>query len=163
MRTVRWFLWMGALAAVVLMQVAYSDGAISRGPLDGRVFVGKIGPAGDPDVIDELHFRDGRFWSLACIRCGFQPGAYRAEVNGDIIRVRGELRGQRGTFAYDGEIDGDDARISIRWTRKRWYWTVEQDLEFRGRHRPGALAVSLSAAIESASNVPQERLAQCPR
>jgi hypothetical protein len=98
------------------------------------VFVGKLGPKGRPDLMadDELHFRDGKFWSAICTKFGSLPGNYWVRRAGDRIQFRGKLIGDRGTFLYDGEIVDGKAKASIEWTKSRWYWKIERELKFVG-------------------------------
>ena len=149
------------LVAVALAAPARADAPDARGLLDGRVFVGKIGAKGDPDTADELHFRDGQFWSERCIQCGFQPGPYEARKVGDTIHVRGRLSGDGGTFDYEGTIVGDVAQMDIKWRKERWYWTIERDREFAGILQPENQAMAVKAAFSTAASVTPEQLAQC--
>lgn len=137
--------------------------ALAQGPLDGMVFVGKIGPKGAPDLDDELHFQDGKFWSVNCIECGFQPGAYWVRRVGDAVRFRGELTGERGTLAYAGEVVGDRIEVSINWTKSRWYWRIDRELEFSGTFKPSALAYSVERAITTATTAQPELVPACTR
>jgi hypothetical protein len=141
---------------------AMADGR-SSGPLDGMVFVGKIGPKGNPDLDDELHFRDGKFWSAICTQCGFKPGDYWVRNVGNGIEFRGELVGDRGTFHYRGAIVDGEANVSIGWTKSRWYWTIERELEFVGEMRSPTAALSVDGAVGIAVAARPEQNPICRR
>jgi hypothetical protein len=125
------------------------------------VFVGKLGPMGNPDLDDELHFSEGKFWSAICTKCGFQPGNYWVRTVGERTEFRGELVGDRGTFIYRGEVVDDDVRVSIGWTKKRWYWKIDRELEFVGTVRSAEAATSVNDAMSTASAARPEQIPQC--
>ncbi|WP_333856426.1 hypothetical protein [Denitromonas sp.] len=141
-----------ALCAMCVGGTAWAQSEVAAGPLDGMVFVGKIGPKGDPNLEDELHFQDGEFWSVNCIKCGFQPANYWIRKVGSRIHFRGELTGERGSLAYQGEVIGDRVEVSITWRKSRWYWQVNKELEFAGVFKPKAAAFSVKHAIDTANN-----------
>lgn len=120
--------------------------AMADGALDGRVFSGKIGPVENPDLDDSLHFNDGYFWSDICTRCGFQPGRYTSTRTDDGIRFSGVLvSDSRGQFDYDGLVRADGTlSVTIRWERKRWYWTSQREIAFEGHEDPVSTAVNLT-------------------
>lgn len=93
-----------------------------------------IGPPESPDLEDSLHFSDGHFWSDICTRCGFVPGPYLSKRTEDGVRFTGVLQSDsRGRFEYDGLVRNDGAiEVSIRWERKRWYWTSGREIVFHG-------------------------------
>lgn len=138
-------------------------GTHASGPLDGMVFVGKIGAKDNPDLDDELHFRDGKFWSAICTQCGFKPGDYWVRKVGTGIEFRGELVGDRGKFVYRGVIVDGNANVSIGWTKSRWYWTIDRQLEFVGRIRSPGVALSLEDAITTATTARPEQNPICRR
>ncbi len=153
--------WIFLLAILVMASPAKAEAPDASTLLDGRVFVGKIGAKGAPDIADELHFRDGQFWSERCIQCGFQPGPYKARKVGETIHVRGQLSGHGGTFDYEGTIVGDVAQMNIKWIKKRWYWTIERDMEFSGALQPGVQALAVKDAYSTAVSVTEEQRALC--
>ena len=114
-------------AWLLCFSLAHADGL-----LDGRVFTGLIGPSENPDLDDSLHFR--HFWSDICTRCGFVPGRYASERTNTGVHFSGVLESDsRGQFAYDGLVQDDGSiAVSIRWTRKRWYWTSSREIAFQG-------------------------------
>lgn len=61
------------IAAITLVWPTISK---AQGLLDGKAYLGMIGPTENPDLPDGLYFDDGHFWSDICTRCGFIPGAY---------------------------------------------------------------------------------------
>jgi hypothetical protein len=152
-----------ALAALLTAAPVAAEQEQASGPLDGMVFVGKIGPQGNPDVDDELHFQDGKFWSLNCIKCGFQPSGYWVRKVGERILFRGELTGERGTLAYSGEVVGGRAEVSIQWSKSRWYWTLSKALEFSGSFKPQAKALSVDHAVDTANSAQPELDPVCSR
>lgn len=108
--------------------------AHSDNTLDGRMFTGMIGPSENPDLEDSLHFSDGHFWSDICTRCGFLPRPYSSERTEDGVRFAGILESDsRGQFQYNGLVRDDGTiQVSIRWERKRWYWTSRREIAFKG-------------------------------
>ena len=124
--------WITTLS--IVFWFSCSGAALATGLLDGRVFAGMIGPSENPDLSDSLHFSDGHFWSDICTRCGFRPGEYTAEQTEQGIVFRGVLESDtRGRFDYEGRVHDDGAiDVSIRWERKRWYWTSSREIAFRG-------------------------------
>ncbi len=135
------------LAAVTLFLGLFCGGAAyAGGLLDGRVFKGMIGPVEAPDLADHLHFEDGHFWSDICTRCGFQPGEYHSEMTDRGIVFRGTLESDsRGRFEYEGLVGGHGAiEASIRWERKRWYWTSSREIAFQGTAKEELTSQTLS-------------------
>ena len=136
---------------------------LGSGPLDGMVFVGRIGPEGNRDLDDELHFSDGQFWSTNCIRCGFRPGAYWVRTVGDRTRFQGKLfSADRGTFLYSGHVSGDRVEATISWTMRRWYWSIDRTLSFAGTLAPARTAAAAGVAGQQAAAAGTERF-QCNR
>lgn len=119
---------------------------VAAGALDGRIFDGMIGPRSNPDLEDSLHFSDGYFWSDICTRCGFVPGPYSAQSTPEGIRFEGVLRSDsRGSFTYDGFVLEDGSiDVSIKWERKRWYWTTRREIAFKGLDQRGKSAMPLA-------------------
>lgn len=133
------------LAAILAFTLSQSA-ALASGALDGRVYAGKIGPVEKPDLNDSLHFDNGFFWSDICTRCGFLPGAYTAEVTDAGVVFRGVLESDsRGRFQYEGLAREDGTMdVTIHWQRKRWYWTSEREIAFRGTVAKEPAPLSLS-------------------
>lgn len=155
------------VAMILLAPLAASGGESgsdrAQGPLDGMAFVGKIGPAGDPDLDDVLYFEDGHFWSKACTRCGFAPAPYWVRKVAEGIEFRGVLESpERGRFHYLGRVHDGRITVQINWRHERWYWSIDRDLSFRGKlARTGAEEMTLDAARATARSRPPEP-DECP-
>lgn len=146
------------LALVLALSLFCRDAARAEEPsggigaLDGMVFVGRIGPEGDLDLEEELHFSDRVFWSRRCLACGFDPAPYQSRQTPDGVRFTGELVGRSGSvFQYDGRIVGAEAEVAVRWTKKRWYRTIDRMLVFRGQRAPDTAALTGDGAAQEAS------------
>lgn len=120
------------LLSVVATPVLSEEQGAASGPLDGMVFSGMLGPEGNLDSEDEIHFSNGKFWSKLCTKCGFQPGDYWVRKVGDVIHFRGELVSERGVFDYTGTITNGKIETKMDWTINRWYWSIERDYAFSG-------------------------------
>jgi hypothetical protein len=119
-------------------------------PLDGQEFEAGIVQQGDSaapsePLIDRLSFENGTFSSLICERYGFVPSAYWVRGTADAIEFTAILESPtdgvmewRGTVK-DGKLDG-----TMRWTRERWYWTIEAE-----HHIVGEIVPQLTAPIRS--------------
>lgn len=133
----------------------------ASGPLDGMVVVGKIGPDGNPNFDEELHFNNGHFWSKNCIACGYQPGPYWVRTVGSGIQFHGELiRDDGSTFRYRGRVADGRATVTVRWTKKRWYWSIDKILIFDGTLEPARKAVSVEEARTMANDSNKKSLPQ---
>ncbi len=150
------------LVALILPVMAGPVGAV--GLLDGRSFAGKIGPVENPDLDDRLFFESGHFWSDISTRCGFVPGIYEAEETGAGIRFTGTLESDtRGRFDYDGLVAPDGTiSVSIRWERRRWYWTSRREIVFDGAQAATA-PVSLSSIREQLNLIDPDSNPACAR
>jgi hypothetical protein len=136
---------------------------VARGPLDGMAFVGKIGPAENPDVADVLYFRDGHFWSKACTLCGFAPAPYWVRYVEDGIEFRGVLESpDRGRFSYSGIVRDGRLTAAINWRHDRWYWSVDRDLRFEGVRSEDHVAAMTLEAARSAAGAEAPRPDGCP-
>ena len=126
---------LAALLSGPLMQIpgARAENSLPSGPLDGMVFAGKFGGSENPEIDDQLHFKNGEFWSSFCTAYGLKPGGYWIRSVGSGIEFRGVLTGAPGEFVYRGSVHQGIATVSIQWTKKRWYWTIEKNLEFVGK------------------------------
>ncbi|MEO5698833.1 MAG: hypothetical protein ABIQ60_17055 [Burkholderiaceae bacterium] len=133
----------------------------AHGPLDGMSFVDKIGLKGNRDLEDELHFAAGRFWSVNCVACGYQPGPYWSRKVGDSIEFDGALEsGGGGKFDYRGRVVGGQVDVRIIWTQQRWYGDIERELEFVGALVPAGPQPGLPALASGGSS---DSKAQCRR
>ena len=148
------------LSAVVILAMAWflagaaaisaEDGgslAMGRGPLDGMVFVGRIGSEKKPDFDEELHFSNGHFWSKNCILCGYQPSTYWTRMADDGIHFQGDLLKKDGSkFSYTGRVSDGRIKVTVRWTKERWYWSIDQTLVFNGILEKTKTAISVDEA-----------------
>lgn len=157
--------WKMLAAAALCTWTFGAAPATAQGLLDGQTFSGMIGPAETPDLEDRLYFRDGQFWSDICIRCGFLPGPYSAEATGEGIRFTGRLDSEsRGSFDYRGVVRPDgDIEVSIRWERKRWYWTAQREIVFRGAHDDAVANVTLEQVNLTIESINPDSDPQCAR
>ena len=143
------------LAAPALARVPAAGG------LDGADFEGVLAPAdGGQGIPDSLHFREGYYWSRGCIACSFAPGIYWTRKVGKATAFTGVLKSpERGSFKYEGLVEGDQIDVTLYWERARWYWTLKRDFRFTGtRMAPGATTPDLEGAFIRAG---QPRAPQC--
>lgn len=155
----------GFAGFALVLWLAGAGLAMAGGALDGRVFSGVIGPAENPDLSDSLHFSDGYFWSDICTRCGFVPGVYSAEETPDGIRFTGVLESDsRGRFDYDGLARPDGTiEVTIRWERRRWYWTSRREIVFLGTVETETMAAPLVQIRQEMENIDAEANPLCAR
>lgn len=106
-----------------------------RDSLQGRRFRGALAVGDETLAQDEvLSFEDGEFSSRLCRRYGFGPAPYWVRRDAAGLHFRADLQSARsGTIRFEGVFDGERMRATARWTKERWYWTVEQTLRFTGR------------------------------
>jgi hypothetical protein len=143
--------WFLTGAAAISAQDGGSQAA-GNGPLDGMVFVGRIGPEKNPDFDEELHFNNGQFWSKNCILCGYQPSYYWIRITDDGIHFQGDLLKKDGSkFSYTGRVSDGRIKVTVRWTKSRWYWSIDQTLVFNGVRDKTKTAVSVDEASRLAN------------
>ena len=105
----------------------------SSGVLDSMIFVGVIGPPDSMDYPEELHFNDGQMWTKNCAECGFQPAPYWTRQIGENVHFVSTLTSASGsTFTYNGIVQAGSVQVQVQWTKKRWYWSLERALIFKG-------------------------------
>lgn len=122
------------------------------GPLDGMVFVGRIGPKGAPDFDEELHFNNGYFWSKNCLLCGYRPSVYWVRAVGGGVRFQGELTSEDGSsFHYSGYVTDGRITVNVRWRKARWYWSIDRTLVFEGRLDAARAAIPFAEAGQRAA------------
>lgn len=86
---------------------------------------------------DVLSFEGGKFSSKACSRYGFTAAPYWVRRDADGLHFLAELRSpENGTMRFEGTYDGKKLQATALWTKKRWYWTIEQKFHFTGRPVP---------------------------
>lgn len=134
---------MVAVAAAVPLALAWAESIETakrpaHGPLDGLAFDARIvrGPGGEPRddaLIDELTFADGHFTSAICTRYGFTPTLYWVRSTDDGTAFRAEMTSPTdGTMVWEGTVSGDALEGTMRWTKRRWYWTIAVTHDVRG-------------------------------
>lgn len=120
-----------------------TTGAVA-GPLDGMVFVGMLGPDGQPlDTADTFVFENGTFVSKECeLRCKYPPRPYFVRAAGDRMEFISETKCpyKDAWITWRGTVEGDRVSGQATWVVKRWYWTVEEVFDFEGRLVPEATA-----------------------
>lgn len=129
----------GFSAPAFAQAVAESSQSAAFAPLDGFEFDAGIVRQGDSaapaePLLDRLFFANGMFSSKICERYGFVPGAYWVRGTPDAIEFSAVLLSPtdgimewKGTVT-DGKLDG-----TMRWTRERWYWTIEAEHRISGQ------------------------------
>jgi hypothetical protein len=150
-------------AILFIAATTANDAAIpaAAGPLDGMVFVGQVGPEGKPDFDEELHFNNGYFWTKNCIRCAYQPGIYWVRKVGASIHFQGELQKENGSkFRYTGRIADGRARVTVLWSKDRWYWSIERTLIFIGKLAPTRASMTVDMARQSAETFAKQPMPQ---
>lgn len=144
-------------ALIVLPATAWSQSAMkpgevktassgsNAGPLDGRQFrAGITRDDADEDernrpLEDRLMFADGKFSSEICRRYNFKEAPYWMRVEGDQVHFLAELTSPTdGKMVWKGTIRGDVLQGTMRWTKKRWYWTIDTEHVIRGRLEKGS-------------------------
>lgn len=113
---------------VVLCTALAAPLAFAAGPLDGKQFVGDIGPLGKPatEKGDVISFEDGRFHSAVCDQWGFNKAEYRAVQEGDAIRFEATtLSDSHGKMLWRGLIRGATLEGGFTHQRKPSWWRPE--------------------------------------
>lgn len=123
-----------AWAAPAAAQQAAADPVPPLDVLDGRLFVGEIGPAGQSSGRqDRFIFADGKFHSEACLKWGFTPGPYWVRLENGRLKFLAQLTSaENGVMTYRGTVDGATIDAHVDWVKPRWYWTMENSLWVRG-------------------------------
>lgn len=120
-------------------EVFHIDGLTptGRGPLDGLVFGGMLGPAGKPkDVEDVFVFEGGTFVSKECeLRCDYPARPYEATrtESGWSFTSTTRCPYKDATIVWTGTVTGDRISGVATWTMRRWYWTQTRDFTFEAR------------------------------
>ena len=104
---------------------------------DGLKFSARIvrEDGGDGDQIsDKLTFNDGMFSSEICKRYNFVDAPYWVRKQDERLYFLAELKSPTdGTMIWKGTIEGDTIEGTMRWTKKRWYWTIDTEHRIRGK------------------------------
>ena len=106
------------------------------GLLDGKVFIGHVGPKGkEANGEDELVFQGGLLLSTSCIKYGFETAPYTASRQAERILFEAViLSPKHGRIEWRGHVTGDRAEAVYIWTKDRWYWfDAYEESWFRGR------------------------------
>ena len=137
----------GIIALAILWAFGRSSVAIAQEPaqksstpelthvLENLQFAGPFGVEKETNPADDvLSFKNGMFSSQTCIRYGFSPAPYWVRRDARGLRFLTELQSsEHGTMRFEGVFDGKEMLATAIWTKKRWYWTIEQKFHFRGR------------------------------
>ena len=131
-----------------------TDGKIAQaitsgGLLDGRQFKAGIVRADaeqdgeKPPLGDELIFSNGKFSSAVCKRFNFSEAPYWVRVEGDQVHFLAELTSPTdGKMVWRGSVRGDILEGTMRWTKERWYWTIDVEHKIRGKLKKEPTATS---------------------
>ena len=110
---------------------------VESGPLDGMVFIGSLGPDGQPkDVLDTFVFENGTFVSKECeLRCKYPARPYYVRTNGSKTEFISESQcpHKDAKIVWRGTVENGQIKGKSTWVVKRWYWTVENTFEFEGK------------------------------
>lgn len=83
---------------------------------------------------DLLMFNGGKFSSAVCKRYNFAEAPYWIRIEGDRVHFLAELTSPTdGKMVWKGTIRGDTLEGTMRWTKKRWYWTVDAEHKISGQ------------------------------
>jgi hypothetical protein len=115
-------------AVVVLAVLATAAGATvtaraasDGGALDGRTFVGSMGPQGKSAAGDEtVTFAGGRFHSSACDAYGFGDAAYTTDKGSDgSVRFHAVTHSEKqGSIDWKGAVAGSRLTATFVWTNQ---------------------------------------------
>jgi hypothetical protein len=98
------------VTAVALALALAAPIAAAQGALDGKKFIGDIGPAGKPaeDVGAVITFADNRLHSSVCDKYGFDRGIYLTKKDGDAVRFEAVTYSyEYGPNTWQGTMKGD--------------------------------------------------------
>lgn len=129
----------GLPAVSIAQTVADPTQSVVFAPLDGLEFdAGIVRQEGGTDpaepLLDRLFFAKGMFSSKICERYGFVPGAYWVRGTADEIEFSAVLRSPTdGTMEWKGTVKNGKLDGTMRWTRERWYWTIEAEHRISGQ------------------------------
>jgi len=128
----------GLGGSVLAQQIADTAEVVTFAPLDGHEFSAAIVPKVDSSapsepLLDRLFFVDGMFSSKICERYGFVPGAYWVRGTADAIEFSSVLLSPTdGVMEWKGTVKDGKLSGTMRWTRERWYWTIEAEHQISG-------------------------------
>ena len=120
------------------------------GPLDGlqfKVGIVREGVEEENPLDDTLTFDGGNFSSAICERYQFAAAPYWTRREGDKVHFLAQLESPTdGRMVWTGTITGAGLEGTMRWTRTRWYWTIDAEHRIRGM---------LETAVRTRSNAPR--------
>lgn len=128
-----------AASGSLAQAVADTQEPASFAPLDGQTFDASIVPQADgtgpaEPLLDELSFENGTFSSRICERYGFLPGLYWVRGTPDEIQFQAILHSPTdGTMEWSGTVINGKLEGTMRWTRERWYWTINAEHRIAGK------------------------------
>lgn len=132
-------------AMVGLIMIISSSNPISAqepektaGLLDGRVFVGHVGPKdGAANGEDDVVFQSGQFLSTSCSKYGFTAAPYTASMKGAVIVFDAVTRSPKhGQIIWNGQVENGRITATYLWTKERWYWfDAHEENWFKGQLR----------------------------
>lgn len=129
----------GLSAPAFAQAVAEAPQQAAFAPLDGLEFDAGIVRQGDSaapaePLLDRLFFANGMFSSKICERYGFVPGAYWVRGTPEMIEFSAVLHSPTdGVMEWKGTVTGGKLDGTMRWTRERWYWTIEAEHRISGQ------------------------------
>jgi hypothetical protein len=139
-------------SSIVSSEAKTTPPVAHAGPIDGRQYSASIvRDDADEDeesrpLVDRLIFSDGMFSSEICTQYNFTEAPYWTRMEGDQVHFLVELTSPTdGTMLWKGIIRGDTLEGTMRWTKKRWYWTIDTEHKIRGRLDKGLSAASASS------------------
>lgn len=128
----------GLPAASIAQTGTHLKQPIVFAPLDGLEFDAGIVRQKDREdpvepLLDRLFFAKGMFSSKICERYGFVPGPYWVRGTKDEIHFTAVLQSPTdGTMEWRGTVKSGRLDGTMRWTRERWYWTIEAEHRISG-------------------------------
>ena len=128
------------LATLFFFGPAFHSSAASEHPfnLDGQSFkAGIIRKGATNQLEDTFTFEDGTFSSAMCKRYNFAAAPYWLRQEGDKVHFRAELESTTdGVMVWQGVISNGMLEGTMRWTKKRWYWTIDTEHRISGQVMP---------------------------
>ena len=95
---------------------------------------------------DTLTFSGGKFSSAVCERYNFTAAPYWIRTDGQSVHFLAELDSPTdGKMVWTGTIVDNRLKGTMRWTKKRWYWTIDVEHLIEGVLIPDARSASASS------------------
>lgn len=110
---------------------------IQSAPLEGQTFRASIVRSSEADQAkslgDTLTFSNGLFGSALCRRYNFPDVPYWIRRDRDQVHFLAEMTSPTdGKMVWQGTIKGGNLEGTMRWTKRRWYWTIDVEHRIRG-------------------------------